>query len=101
VSQGYRKVPGSICTGGMQLTPYVYECSSRGYFASIFSLRGIFVLAVFAAVIYFGWPNIEAILLMMPLPDPKRVIEKTKDVLSRARAYFTRVIPQLAVVNRK
>ena len=38
---------------------------------------------------------------MMPLPDPKRLLQQTKDVFQRARAYFTRVIPHLAVVNRK
>jgi hypothetical protein len=39
------------------------------------------VLAVLAAVIYFGWPNIEAILMILPLPDPKRLLEQTKDVV--------------------
>lgn len=72
---GYRKVPGDICTAGIQLAPYVYQCSTVGYISSIFSVRGIFVLAVFAAVIYFGWPIIEAILITMPIPDPKRFKE--------------------------
>lgn len=35
------------------------------------------MIAVSCAVLYYGWPVIEAILIMLPIPDPKVVKEKT------------------------
>lgn len=64
-----------------------------GYVASLFSVRGMFVLAVFAAVIYFGWPIVEAILITLPLPDPKHVKEQLLNGLTKARAILGGVIP--------
>lgn len=29
VSQGYRKVPDNICSGGVQLSPTTYQCTSQ------------------------------------------------------------------------
>lgn len=43
-------------------------------------------MCVFAAVIYFGWPIIEAILIMLPIPDPKIVKNYITDWLTKARA---------------
>ena len=70
VTQGYRKIPGNICTGGIDLAPYRYPCNYGGYFGSLFSFRGLFMSAVLAAVLYFGWPIIEAVLILLPIPDP-------------------------------
>lgn len=33
------------------------------------------MLAIFAAVLYYGWPIIEAILITLPIPDPKTAKE--------------------------
>lgn len=30
VSRGYRKIPGNICVGGLQLQPYVFQCNAAG-----------------------------------------------------------------------
>lgn len=96
VSQGYRKIPGDICTGGIQQAPYVYQCSTAGYLSSFFTIRGLFVLCIFAAVLYFGWPIIEAILITLPLPDPKSVKETLMGWFGKVRAMLGGVIPQLA-----
>jgi hypothetical protein len=48
----------------------VYSCND-GFVAQILSTRGLFIICIFAAVIYFGWPIFEAILITLPLPDPK------------------------------
>jgi hypothetical protein len=55
--------------GGLQLDPVRYACSS-GLVSSILSFRGIVMCSVLAAVLYFGWPIIEAILIVLPIPDP-------------------------------
>jgi hypothetical protein len=93
VTSGYRKVPGDICTAGLQLAPSVYQCSNTGYLSALFSVRGLFVLGVFAAVIYFGWPIIEAILITLPLPDPKHVKESIIGWLTKAKSMFSGVMP--------
>jgi len=100
-TMGYRKVPGDICTAGIQLAPYIYQCNTAGYLTSIFTVRGIFVLAVFAAVFYFGWPIIEAILITLPLPDPKHAKEQLMVWLTKVRVFLGGVIPQLAPGQKK
>jgi len=70
VTQGYRKIPGNICTGGIDLSPYRYQCNMGGYIRNIFTFKGIFLIIVLSAVCYLGWPIIEAILLLTPIPDP-------------------------------
>lgn len=81
VTQGYRKVPGNVCEGGIDLNPYRYQCSAGGYLASFFTFRGFFMLAVIGALCYYGWPIIEAVLLLLPIPDPNEMKSKAKDAL--------------------
>ena len=75
VSSGYRKVPGDICVGGLQQGPLIYQCFKKGLFATLFSIKSIVMVAIFSAVLYFGWPIIEAVLIVLPIPDPKRIKE--------------------------
>jgi hypothetical protein len=84
VSQGYRKVPGNICTGGVDLNPYRYQCTARGWLASWFTFRGIFMLGVIGAICYYGWPVFEAVLLLLPIPDPSDIKDKAKSYGNKA-----------------
>ena len=36
------------------------------------------MLGVIGAICYYGWPIIEAILLLLPIPDPSDLKEKVK-----------------------
>ena len=79
VSQGYRKIPGNICEGGIDLAPYRYRCSTVGYMASFFTIRNLVILLVGGALTYYGWPVIEAVLLFLPIPDPRTMKDKAKE----------------------
>ena len=70
-------MPGNICVGGLQLDPVKTACSTS-FLGSIFSFRGLLMWSVLGAVLYFGWPVIEAIILVLPIPDPKGAIDKMK-----------------------
>ena len=48
---------------------------------SWFSVRGFFWIAVISAICYYGWPVIEAVLLLLPVPDPR-------DMKSKAGEYW-------------
>ena len=85
VTQGYRKIPGNICTGGIDLAPYRYHCNLGGYFKGIFTFKGLFIITILTAVCYLGWPIIEAILLLTPIPDPA-------DLKNQAGNYLTKAI---------
>jgi hypothetical protein len=74
VSQGYRKVPGDKCMGGLDLNPTVYTCSP----VSMFSIRTLGYLIIIGAILYFGWPFIEALIIALPIPDPKDIKDKVK-----------------------
>jgi len=41
-----------------------------GYLKSLFSFKSILMWAALGAVVYFGWPIIEAIIIVLPIPDP-------------------------------
>jgi hypothetical protein len=84
VTQGYRKVPGNICTGGVDLNPYRYQCSTSGWIASFFTFRSLIMVAVLSAICYYGWPVIEAVLLLLPIPDPSELKTKAQEYGSKA-----------------
>jgi hypothetical protein len=86
VTQGYRKIPGNICTGGIQLSPQVYYC--KGLVSNMFTWTGMFMIAVMCGMVYYGWPILETILLGLPLPDPKHVKEMTLNYATRAWSYL-------------
>jgi hypothetical protein len=48
--------------------------------SSIVSFKTIGTIAIMAACLYYGWPIIEAVILVLPIPDPKDQIEKVKSV---------------------
>jgi len=79
VSQGYRKVPGNRCWGGVDLNPDTYSCSAVGGF---FTWRTMVFFAIVLIAGYYGWPLIEALLIYLPIPDPKDVIERVKKGVS-------------------
>lgn len=86
VTQGYRKIPGNICEGGLDLSPYRYECNSS-WLGSIFTFRGIITVAIVGAILYYGWPLIEAVLLLLPIPDPQDMKEKAKEYGGKAAGF--------------
>ncbi len=79
VTQGYRKIPGNRCMGGLDRNPYTYSCSGLGGF---FSLKTLLTYLVIGLALYYGWPLIEALLILLPIPDPKEILEKLKSFVS-------------------
>lgn len=82
VTQGYRKVPGNICTNGVQLEPEVKYCR-YAITKTLFSWTGLFMTCICIGVLYYGWPVIEAILILLPIPDPKVVKESTASLFNK------------------
>jgi hypothetical protein len=91
VSTGYRKIPGDICTGGVQLQPTIYYCRG-GFVRHLFSWTGVFMMIVCGAVLYYGWPVIEAIVILLPIPDPKILKESIMGYASKAWGFFMGLI---------
>ena len=50
----------------------------------LFSFKGIFIVVVFSAVCYIGWPIIEALLLNAPIPDPSDMKNQAGSFMSKA-----------------
>ena len=42
------------------------------------------MMAVIGAVCYYGWPLIEAVLLLLPVPDPSDMKQKAQEYSSKA-----------------
>ena len=77
-SNGYRKIPGNKCYGGVDLDPTQHACSGIALIGSVAGGRNFVLGLVIIAVLYYGWPIVEAILLMLPIPDPKGTLETVK-----------------------
>jgi hypothetical protein len=75
VTQGYRKIPGNRCVGGIDLNPATYSCSGLGGW---FSIKSILTYLVIGLVFYYGWPVIESLIILLPIPDPKELLTKIK-----------------------
>jgi len=83
VTQGYRKIPGDACFGGNQ-DPYRRPCTSFAWLSSIVSMKTAAIMAIIGACLYYGWPIIEAVILVLPIPDPKDSLEKVKSMAGSA-----------------
>ena len=89
VTQGYRKIPGDRCVGGLDLNPTVYSCSYSGMILGFLSLKSFLSLIIMGAIFYFGWPFIEALLIILPIPDPKEYKDKLMGLFTRTEKKTT------------
>lgn len=79
-TQGYRKIPGNRCYGGLDYNPISFSCTG----VPGFSVKNLLIMCIIGLALYFGWPVIEAIIIFLPIPDPKDVLEKIKSFSSKA-----------------
>ena len=79
ITQGYRRIPGNRCYWGLDLNPETSSCSLVGGF---FTLRTFLYLAIVGLACYYGWPVIEALIIVLPIPDPKEIWAKVKGFLT-------------------
>ena len=61
-TQGYRKIPGNKCYGGVKLDPVKKACNSVAFITSIVNFKTIGFTVLVAACFYYGLPILEAIL---------------------------------------
>ena len=84
VTSGYRKIPGNKCYGGVKLDPVRKPCNTFAFFSQVFSSTTLILAGLLGACLYYGWPIIEAIILVLPIPDPKETVEKVKNLAGAA-----------------
>lgn len=77
-TKGYRKIPGNMCYGGVKLDPVKKACTRVAWLTSIVNLKNFALSVIVGACLYYGWPIIEAILIVLPIPDPKEQIQKAR-----------------------
>lgn len=70
-----------MCNGGLDLQPRVMTCGYTGLLFGIASWKNVILLLVVAAILYYGWPLVEAIIVKLPIPDPKDMKEKFSGVI--------------------
>jgi hypothetical protein len=71
VTQGYRKIPGNKCYGGVKLDPVKKACNSVAWITSIINFRTIGFIVLVIACFYYGLPILEAV-------GPKDAFENLK-----------------------
>ena len=54
------------------------------------SLKAFMSLIIMGAIFYFGWPVIEALLIVLPIPDPKEYKDKLMSLFNRTEKKETK-----------
>lgn len=54
------------------------------YVTSIVSAKSLFLTALVAVCLYYGWPIVEAIILILPIPDPKGAVDGMRSLGNQA-----------------
>jgi len=89
LTKGYRKIPGDMCYGGVQLDPVKKPCTSMAWISSMVNIKSTFLIAIVAAALYYGWPIIEALILILPIPDPNQTVDTMKGYVSSATGFVS------------
>lgn len=95
-NQGYRKIPGDDCHGGVQYDQTRHPCGAFSGMHEKFGRAEIsrIVLGVLiVAAVYYGWPIIEAIFIILPIPDPSGTFNKLTGVLGGICESIMNAIP--------
>jgi hypothetical protein len=79
ISKGYRRIPNNRCIEGVDLAPDMVICSISGHF----TLWNSFLLFVVLGVLFLAKPVFEACVLVLPIPDPKDILEKLGNIFSK------------------
>ena len=67
------------------MNPIVFSCGYSGLIFGLVSFKNMLILASIGAVLYFGWPVVEKVLVKLPIPDPKDLADKMKNVFSKSK----------------
>ena len=59
-----------------------------GYLKSLFGFKSLLMWAILGCVLYFGWPIIEAIIIVLPIPDPMGLKQSIANKCSNIFALF-------------
>lgn len=84
-----------MCVGGLDLNPIVYSCSYKGLILGFLSVKNLLYLLIVGGIFFFGWPYIEALLIFLPIPDPKNIKEKITGVFSGMKSQATQKRPNV------
>lgn len=90
-TKGYRKIPGDMCYAGVDLEPVKLPCGPMSYFLGG-AWKNFAIMAVLAAILYYGWPIIDMILLMLPFPDPGNSLQSVKSYAGAAAVMVSAII---------
>lgn len=95
-NQGYRLIPGDGCHNGVHYDQKKHPCGAFSSFGENFSRVHIqkYVLGVLlVAAIYYGWPIIEAIFIILPIPDPSGAFAKLTGIFGGIFESIMNAIP--------
>jgi len=63
------------------------------FLSSLGNAKGLGIIVLVIVALYYGWPFVEAILLMLPIPDPRESIDKVKNIAGGAAGMIGNVLP--------
>jgi len=60
-------------------------------------LKTVILIGLIGAGLYYGWPIIEAVILVLPIPDPKDSMDKVKSLAGTATNFVKDSISKVSI----
>jgi hypothetical protein len=57
-------------------------CGYGGLVFGMVSMRNVILAMIVGAILYYGWPIFEGLIVKLPIPDPKDMREKVTSIIS-------------------
>ena len=81
-------MPGDFCTGGVDLGPSVVSCGYGGLLFGFLTAKTAILFLIVGALLYYGRKYLEALLIALPIPDPKDMKEKMGNMIAKGKGAF-------------
>ena len=63
------------------MNPKVFSCGYSGIIFGIISMKTMIYLVIGAALLYYFWAYAEALIIALPIPDPKEIKDRVSKMV--------------------
>ncbi len=83
-----------MCQGGLDLRPTIISCGYGRFIFGIISFKTTLLLFGAFGILYYMWPFVEKVLLVLPIPDPSTIKEKFSSFVASTTSAMSKKNPK-------
>lgn len=72
------------------MNPAVYSCGYGGMIFGLISMKTLILLIIGCGLLYYFWAYVEAVLIALPMPDPKDLKDKVAKIVEKGKNAVTK-----------